>query len=187
MFRRRQNPSWLQRVREFFWPSIGFGRSARYLAHRVARMPGTPASIALGFSCGIAVVFTPFVGFHLVIAMTLAWILRGSALAAAIGTLASNPWTIPLILIGTYKLGARMLGAHSTHHLPRDVNFIYMLHHPLQLLLPMTLGAIPVAIAAGIITFFPARFLVQKYQQRRHQRRRGTRRHSHVHAGGKER
>ena len=171
MFRRRQKLSHLKRLREFAWPSMGFRRSTRYLAHRVARMPGTPSSIALGFACGVAVIFTPFVGLHLVIALVVAWILRGSPLAAAIGTLASNPWTIPPILIGTYKLGARMMGAQSHHHLPRDVSFLYMLHHPLQLLLPMTLGAIPMGLAAGVITYFPARYLVDKYQHRRHHRR----------------
>ena len=176
MFRRRQKLSPPQRLREFVWPSMGFRRSTRYLAHRVARMPGTPSSIALGFACGVGVIFTPFVGLHLVIALVIAWALRGSPLAAAIGTLASNPWTIPPILIGTYKLGARMLGAQSHHHLPRDVSFLYMLHHPLQLLLPMTLGSIPMALAAGTITYFPARYLVNKYQHRRHQRRRGHRR-----------
>ena len=176
MFRRRQKLSPPQRLREFVWPSMGFRRSTRYLAHRVARMPGTPSSIALGFACGVGVIFTPFVGLHLVIALVVAWVLRGSPLAAAIGTLASNPWTIPPILIGTYKLGARMLGAQSHHHLPRDVSFLYMLHHPLQLLLPMTLGSIPIALAAGVITYFPARYLVDRYQHRRHQRRRGHRR-----------
>ncbi len=175
MFRRRQKLSHPQRLREFVWPSMGFRRSTRYLAHRVARMPGTPSSIALGFACGVAVIFTPFVGLHLVIALVVAWILRGSPLAAAIATLASNPWTIPPILIGTYKLGARMMGAQSHHHLPRDVSFLYMLHHPLQLLLPMTLGAIPMGLAAGVITYFPARYLVDKYQHRR-QHRRGRRR-----------
>ncbi len=172
MFRRRQKPSLYQRLREFLWPSSGFRRSTRYIAHRIVRMPGTPTSIALGFACGVAVVFTPFVGLHLVLALIIAWLLRGSLLAAAIGTLASNPWTIPVILYGTYELGARVLGEHSRHHLPHDVSLPYMLHHPLQLLLPMVVGSVPVAIAAGVIVFFPARFLVVRYQRRRELRRR---------------
>ena len=175
MFRRRQKPTLSRRLREFFWPSMGFRRSTRYLAHRVARMPGTPSSIALGFACGVGVVFTPFVGLHLVIALVVAWVVRGSPLAAAIGTLTSNPWTIPPILIGTYKLGARMLGTHSHHHLPHDVTFFYMLHHPMQILLPMSLGSVPMGLTAALITYFPARDLVKGYQQRRHQRRRFAR------------
>ncbi len=180
MFRRRNKPTLPQRLREFVWPSIGFRRSTRYLAHRIARMPGTPTSIAIGFACGVGVVLTPFVGLHLVFALVIAWAVGGSPLAAAIGTLASNPWTIPLFLIADYKLGARILGEHSHHHLPRDVSLLYMLHHPLQLLLPMTIGSIPLALAAGLITYFPARFLVERYQRRRDARRRAVKRRSRL-------
>jgi uncharacterized protein len=176
MFRRRQKPTWYHRLREFVWPSIGFRRSTRYLAHRIARMPGTPTSIAVGFACGFAVAFTPFVGFHLAIAVLIAWLVRGSPLAAAIGTLIGNPWTIPFILIAIYKLGARLLGEHSHHRLPHDVSFIYIFHHPWQVLLPMTLGSIPVALSAWIIAFFPARFLVERYHRRREVRRSAPRR-----------
>ena len=180
MFRRRQKPTWYQHLREFVWPSIGFHRSTRYLAHRIARMPGTPTSIAVGFACGVAVAFTPFVGFHLAIAVLLAWVVRGSPLAAAIGTLVANPWTVPIILIAIYKLGARFLGEHSHHRLPHDVSFVYIFHHPLQVLLPMSLGAIPIALAPGLIVFFPARFLVERYHRRREVRRtRSTRRVRH--------
>jgi uncharacterized protein (DUF2062 family) len=174
MFRRRQKQNLLQHVREFFWPSIGFGRSTRYLMHRIGRMPGTPTSIAVGFACGAAVACTPFVGFHLGIALILAWIVRGSPVAAAIATqVVGNPWTIPLILLGIYNLGAWMLGESSLHRLPPEVHVGYLFHHPFQVLLPMALGAIPVSIAVWLISFFPARFLVSRYHRRRQLRRRG--------------
>jgi uncharacterized protein len=174
MFRRRQKQSLLHHLREFFWPSIGFGRSTRYLAHRIGRMPGTPTSIAIGFACGAAVACTPFVGFHLGIALVLAWIIRGSPLAAAIATqIVGNPWTIPFILLGTYRLGAHMLGKSSLHRLPSEVHVSYVFYHPGQVMLPMTLGSIPVAIAVALISFFPTRFLVSRYHRRRKLRRRG--------------
>src|SRR5215469_9817947 len=109
MFRRRHKLLLSRRLRELFWPSIGFGRSSRYLMHRIGRIPGTPGTIALGFAIGVGTAMTPFVGLHLAIAVLIAWILRASALAAAIGTLAANPWTIPLIMLGIYKLGAFIL------------------------------------------------------------------------------
>ncbi|MEA2778753.1 MAG: uncharacterized protein QOK29_297 [Rhodospirillaceae bacterium] len=171
MFRRRHKQPLTRRLREFFWPSIGFRRSTRYLMHRIGRMPGTPTSIAVGFACGVAIAFTPFVGFHLAIAALIAWAVRGSPLAAAIGTLVGNPWTIPLILIGIYHLGAWILGAQSHHHLPHHVGFSYMARHPFQVLLPMTVGSVPVAIAAWIVSFFTARLLVAGYHRRRHLRR----------------
>ncbi len=173
MFRRRQKQSLLRHLREFFWPSIGFARSTRYLAHRIGRMPGTPTSIAVGFACGAATACTPFVGFHLGIALVLAWVVRGSPLAAAIATqIVGNPWTIPFILIGIYRLGARMLGESSLHRLPAEVHMSYIFLHPGQVMLPMLLGSIPVSIIVGLVTFFPARFLVSRYHLRRTTRRR---------------
>jgi hypothetical protein len=173
MFRRRQKRSPLDHLREFFWPRIGFARSTRYLAHRIGRMPGTPTSIAVGFACGAAIACTPFVGFHLGIALVVAWVVRGSPLAAAIATqIVGNPWTIPFILLGIYHLGARMMGESSLHHLPAEVHVSYIFHHPGQVMLPMILGSIPVAIAVWLISFFPARFLVSRYHLRRTTRRR---------------
>ena len=175
MFRRRQKPSIWYHVREFFWPSMGFVRSTRYVVHRIGRMPGTPGSIALGFAIGAAVACTPFVGLHLGIAMVLAWIIRGSAVAAAIATqVVGNPWTISFVLLATYKLGARILGKTSIHHLPpgAEVHLGYVFHHPGQVLLPMMLGSLPVALAIGLISFFPARFLVSRYHLQRKSRRR---------------
>ncbi len=173
MFRRRQKPSIWYRLREFFWPSMGFVRSTRYVAHRIGRMPGTPSSIAFGFAIGAAVACTPFVGFHLGIALVLAWLLRGSPLAAAIATqVVGNPWTIPFILVGTYRLGARLLGEASLHHLPTEVHVGYIFHHPGQVLLPMILGSAPLALTMGTVSFFAAQFLVSRYHLRRRSRRR---------------
>ena len=175
MFRRRQKQSPLRHLREFFWPSMGFVRSPRYVAHRIGRMPGTPGSIALGFACGAAVACTPFVGFHLGIALVLAWIIRGSPLAAAIATqIVGNPWTIPFILLGIYRLGAKMMGEASLHRLPAEVHVSYIFHHPGQVMLPMMLGSLPVALAVALICFFPARFLVSRYHLQRKLRRRGA-------------
>lgn len=173
MFRRRQKPSIWYHVREFFWPSMGFVRSTRYVAHRVGRMPGTPASIAFGFAIGASVACTPFIGFHLGIALVLAWILRGSPLAAAIATqVVGNIWTFPFILVWSYRVGARLLGKTSLHHLPAEVHVGYIFHHPGQVLFPMLLGSIPIALTVGSVCFFAARFLVSRYHLRRKTRRR---------------
>ena len=170
MFRRREKQSWARHLREFFWPSAGFRRSTRYLVHRIGRLPGTPTSIAVGFACGAAVAFTPFVGFHLAIALMLAWLLRGNPWAAGIGTLLANPWSVPVILYGIYHIGAWMLRESNQHHLPREVGSLYIMRHPLEVLLPMTLGSIPIVIAVWLISFFAARQLVTGYHRRRQER-----------------
>ena len=50
----------------------------RYWRARFRRLKGTPNSIALGIACGVAVSFTPFVGAHLMLAMLVAWMMRGN-------------------------------------------------------------------------------------------------------------
>ena len=54
--------------------------------------------------------FTPFVGFHFVLAAITAWIVRGNILASAIGTAAGNPWTFPFIWVSVLYTGRKILG-----------------------------------------------------------------------------
>ena len=56
----------------------GFGRLFSYLFQRITRLPGAPASIAIGFASGVAASFTPFLGFHFIIGGALAMLFRGN-------------------------------------------------------------------------------------------------------------
>ncbi|MBI3441324.1 MAG: DUF2062 domain-containing protein [Proteobacteria bacterium] len=171
MFRRRPRTR-LQKVREIIWPSMGWGRLLRYYRHRMGRLQGTPHFIAAGFATGVAVSFTPFIGFHLMTAGIIAWILDGSLVAMVLGTvMAGNPWTFPFIWIGTYKLGVIVLGKHGSraassvlHH---QFVFSDLLHKPLELLLPMTLGSIPLAVLSWVVSFYLVRQLVKGYKEAR--------------------
>ena len=42
--------------------------------------------------------------------MGIAYIVRANIVAAAIGTVAGNPWTFPFIWLWTYWLGRKILG-----------------------------------------------------------------------------
>ena len=81
-----------------------------YVVKRITRLSGTPHSIAAGAACGVAVSFTPFLGFHVISAFLLCLVVRGNYLAAAIGTLVGNPWTLPFLLLASYQLGHALLG-----------------------------------------------------------------------------
>ena|SRR5260221_14586623 len=171
LFRSRAHRGRLRHVREFFWPSLGFRRSTLYLVHRVRRLPDSPYSIAAGFACGTAVAFTPLLGLHFGIAAVLAWVLRANLLASALGTLIGNPWTLPFIFVWLYHLGHWMMGDTPSRPLPVHLSLDYIFHHPLRVLLPMSLGAIPMTVGVWIATFVPVRWLISGYQRRRHQRR----------------
>ncbi|MFH1803464.1 MAG: DUF2062 domain-containing protein [Pseudomonadota bacterium] len=110
MFQRRIKPTSLQRLRNVLWPRGGWRRSSRYFAHRVARLPGSPYSIAAGFAVGAAVSFTPFIGFHFILSILLSFLLRGNMVAALLGTVVGNPWTFPFIWLWLYHSGLWILG-----------------------------------------------------------------------------
>jgi uncharacterized protein (DUF2062 family) len=172
MFRRRTPHTRRQKIREILWPSMGISRLVRYYKHRIGRLPGTPYYIAAGFATGIAVSFTPFVGFHLMMAGVIAWILGGSLVAMVLGTvIAGNPWTYPFIWISTYKLGEMMLRKHETKAastaLTHQFTFSDLLDKPMELLLPMTLGSLPLALVGWFVSFYCVRLVVKRYKEAR--------------------
>ncbi len=169
----RRNPLPIHHwVQSFVWPKAGWGRASRYIAHRVRRLPGTPYRIAAGFACGAAVSFTPFIGLHFVFAALLALLLRGNVVASAIGTAVGNPWTFPFIWVWTFALGQWLIGAEAASDLPVTLSLSYIFERPLDVLWPMTLGALPTALVVWMGTFWTARGAVAEYQHVRHRRRR---------------
>lgn len=98
----------VKRVKDFIWPRKGFIRAWKYLAVRLSRMNTTPHGIAAGFASGAAVSFTPLLGLHILLASALAFVTRGSMIAAVLGTVIGNPVTFPLFFGTTYWVGAKM-------------------------------------------------------------------------------
>ena len=183
ILKRRHPRTRVQHVKEALWPSMGIMRLVNYYKHRIARLPGTPYYIAAGFATGVAVSFTPFVGFHLIIASFITWMLGGSLVAMVLGTLISgNPWTFPFIWISSYKLGQLMLGQEGTRAASRELThhqftFTDLTHHWMDLLLPMSLGSLPLAIAAWFITFYIVSNVVKKNKDARMTRIHGKKAH----------
>ena len=186
LFKRRQPRHWLHDVRETFWPSAGWSRTAQYFAHRVDRLRDTPYSIATGLAVGVAISFTPFIGLHLVFAFALAWVLGGNLVATAIGTIIGNPWTFPFIWVLTYQTGIGFLSL-NTHAdvsatlasvdimgwLFREVSFMDAVYAPLRaVFLPMMIGSIPFAALSWVLVYFPVKKVVKVRQHRKTERRR---------------
>ena len=188
LFRRRTKKPILLHIRDFLWPSSGWSRSLNYLRHRIGRISGSPHNIAIGMACGAFVSFTPFLGAHLLLAALIAWILSGSIVSSAVGTLVGNPWTFPLIWIADYRLGRWILGASDAPHEPTAHGFRMMMEHPLEALKPifwpLTVGSIPLGIAAAIIIYWPVRGIVAEYQIKRTERMKKKREQRHMDKSG---
>jgi uncharacterized protein (DUF2062 family) len=174
---------------------MGWRRLSVYLVKRLTRLAGTPHSIALGFACGAAISFTPFVGTHLILSLLLTYLFRGHLLAAAVGTVVGNPWTFPFIWLSTYKLGQIMLGSGEAAPWPAVTMFKHVVIDlgdliwptltgqvsweavrpvlaDLQALIwPMTIGSVPLALIFGFGFYFFLVRLIGVYQERRQRRR----------------
>ena len=153
MFRRRKSIGLLDQLRKIMWPERGFRRLFSYLRQRVIRMPGTPACIAIGLACGVAISFTPFIGFHLLLGGLLAYVLRGNILASAIGTIVGNPWTLPFIIYADYKLGVVLLHSVGFDIVERSMNLAEFVGNPAELMVPVVIGGMVLGTLAWFTSF----------------------------------
>ena len=170
LFRRRTPQDFWTKVRTALWPSSSFGRSAQYFQKRVLRLPGSPHAIALGVAAGVAVAFTPFFGFHTVIAIGVAFLLGGNLVAAALGSAVANPLTVGFILASTYKVGHMILGGPRFRaDVPANLAS-RSLHAVWPALKQMIVGAVPLGLVAGIIAYVIVVLATNAFQTVRRER-----------------
>ena len=172
VFKRRDKQPIGLRVKEFFAPRKGWRRGIEYLGRRMQRLPDSPTSIALGFACGVYASFTPFFGFHFVIAAALAWLLRGNLFASAVGTFVGNPITFPFIMGISVKLGDYILGIDaSLLHGFSDLDFLGKIYHLLRnifdLMLPYFIGGMIPGVISATVSYFLLVPVIRGYQRRR--------------------
>ena len=152
-------------ARLFFWPRGGWRRTIRYTTIQMARMPSTPYALAIGFASGAFISFTPFLGFHFLLAALLAWIFRGNIVASALGTIVGNPLTFPFIWITDYILGMLILSGEllsfKEAHLPQNFSDIE------NIFFPILVGSAPSGFTAGLLTFILVFFAVKIYRKQR--------------------
>ena len=210
VFKRRDKPPLLSRIREAVYPRRGWRRGIEYLGHRVRRLPDTPHRIALGFSCGVFVSFTPFFGHpHPGGRVALAWLIRGNVMAGLIGTFAGNPLTLPLIAPIALGLGRKILGYGVTGRDPSRIQdafsqFFVGLWESIQslfghgesqwhklllfvqdVLWPYFVGGLLPGLIAAIASYYVTRPLVAAYQARRRGPDAGARPRAAGAAGGR--
>ena len=175
MFKRRKSIGIFEQVRKFVWPERGFRRLFIYLTQRVKRMPGTPASIATGLACGVAVSFTPFLGFHLLLGAFLAYLMRGNLIASGIGTAVGNPWTFPFIFLANYELGLWLMGVFGVEVQRQSMNLSEFSSDPSALLFPLMLGGLTMGVLSWIASFGMAFWAVTEWREHRAKRMEASR------------
>jgi uncharacterized protein len=183
LFKRKKPLSVVMRLRNALWPARGFRRSLRYQTLRLVRIQASPHSIAVGCAVGVFAVFTPFLGFQMMIGAVLALALRGSVLASAAGSFVGNPLTYPAIWISTFTVGSFLLGSSASAEISTLTDKTEALSRSIRdaspdgvasavqglwpILKPMALGSLPLGGITALLTYFLVRQLVFAQRQLR--------------------
>ncbi|MBR1648546.1 MAG: DUF2062 domain-containing protein [Alphaproteobacteria bacterium] len=144
--------------------------------HKLTSIKATPYEIACGVACGVAVTFSPFVGIHFILAIALAFVLKGNIWAGALGTAAGNPWTFPFIWPMIYYSGKFLVGAGEN---ASNESFLKVFEKSMRALIsfdfsqfgsdvwpifyPMLIGCIPYCIVAWAVTYYMVKKMLAKF------------------------
>lgn len=182
LFKSAYTQSYTNKIKNLFWPKIGFKRSLRYLMFRVLRIRASPYAIASGLASGAAISFTPLLGGHCILALSFSWVLRGNYAAALLGTVVGTPWTLPFMWYLSYKVGTEIVnlaqkafpdlaipsylfGVHTF-----DIKAFYK--HPADLFWPTMVGSIPVGLMVWGCVFTLTFLGIRSYRNAKAQRNR---------------
>ena len=138
----------------------------RHLITRFKQLNGDPHYVALGMAIGVFISVTPTIPFHTVIALALAFILRGSKAAAAIGVWFSNPVTIPLFYKGSYDVGVSILG-NSAPFSTEYESILELLKLGADVTIAMITGGVILGILPGMAAYFITRRIFIKLRLRK--------------------
>ena len=92
----RRHPSWRRRRLKLLLDLMGRAQ--------------TPERVAAAVAVGVGVGLSPFIGFHFLLAIGLAFLFRLNKLDTVLGSLIGNPWTLPPFFAVGYRVGRALLG-----------------------------------------------------------------------------
>lgn len=135
-----------------------------YYKFKLARLPASSYAISAGFACGSMVSFTPLIGFHFVLAVMFAYLLRANYIAALIGTIVGNPISFPFIWGLIYKVGAFIVDKPEDNLRP-NINFEIIINQTYDIFIPMLVGGAVLAIPIWVITYFITYSFVSSFKK----------------------
>lgn len=139
---------------------------------KLMRIEAPPRQIALGLAIGVFVGCLPIVPFQFVTALSLAFIFRGSKVAAMIGTLVSNPLNFVPFYMMVYYIGRAVTGisvsppSPSMFH-PDNFDFASILSGSRDLLIVLLTGGFVLAVPSSVISYYIGLKAVIRYRRRK--------------------
>ena len=116
---------------------------------------------------GAFVSANPLLGTHILWGALIIYFIGGNFIAAVAGTWVGNPISFPFIWLATYNIGHFLLGTSGASGEVPTLSFSTLTEAPLETILPMMIGWVPVGLVLGFATYYPSLWAVQAYQTRR--------------------
>ncbi|GAB1409887.1 hypothetical protein MASR1M90_10410 [Desulfovibrionales bacterium] len=160
---------------EKIWTKIT--RTVRYGYLRIVRINAPAESIALGLALGVFSGAFPFLSLQMAMAVSLAFLLGGNLIAAALGTWWTNPFNWAIVFPLLYMVGRFFVPSDAPALSIAELSqlgIVELLERGWQWLLITSLGSMIVGIPMAILTYAMTLRMVRMYQASR-ARRRGRR------------
>lgn len=124
-------------------------------AKQILSLDSHPGHIAAGFAVGVFISFTPPIpGLHTALAIAVAFLFRLNKLTCLAGAWVNSPVTIIPVLVFNYKLGATLLGYHSTRLHLEGLDWPYFKEVMVNHAKPLLLGCSLTGFIAAVISYF---------------------------------
>lgn len=134
---------------------------------RFLKIRGNPREIAFGFSLGLFVGMSPFMGLQTAIAIFFAALFKWNKISSAVGVWISNPITAPILYSITFYVGSYLIGIKGPPNPTEEAGFsiLTMLLKAPEILGALVLGGIVTGLPVCIIGYYLSFTAVSKYQQ----------------------
>ncbi|WP_161788444.1 DUF2062 domain-containing protein [Desulfonatronum thiodismutans] len=142
-------------------------RGLRHGYKRILRIKSSPEDIALGMGLGVFIGLLPIIPLQTVVVLALALLLRCSKLTALIGTLITNPLTIPFFYLVMLRIGRFFLPDGRGRLNPDHWTIGELLQAGWHFYGSILLGGFVIALPSAVLAYFLTLAVTRAHQARR--------------------
>ena len=140
-----------------------------FYARRLLALDDTPERIALAFAFGVFLAFSPLLGLHTVLGLTIAFIFGLNRVAVLLGVWVNNPWTLVPIYAAAAYVGGILFGFPDPQALPHfewgefwhGRFWLHLIRH-WKVLMPVVLGSTILSFVSAFLSYPVALYVVRK-------------------------
>ncbi len=131
------------------------------------KLDDPPHKLAMAFSLGVFVAFTPTIGFHIISCFLFAWLFRVSKFVVLTASFINNPWTIVPIYGFCLWLGVKITGSDiETPQIAWDeLTFANAFGVIKPYIWPFIAGTLVIGAISAIISYFLFHWAVMRYRR----------------------